>query len=167
MTVKISEMTEAAYPLSGEELIELVQGGNSRKALVSELSKSYSDSLVADVGMPSSDTWYDGPSVTLPAGKYLVNAHMTQIRNTTTAEHVYARISDGTNHYASTQMYHASAANTGVSLSLVAIIELEEETTIKLQGATSAGLAGSAMKAAMIANNSGNTATTITAVKVG
>jgi hypothetical protein len=123
-------------------------------------------SLSADVQMPSSNTWYNGPSVSLDAGTWLVTAHLTQVRAATTAETIYGRISDGTNHYASQQGYHASVSGTGVPMTMTAVITLGSTTTIRAQMATSAGNANSLIKAAMTANSAGNNASQITAIRV-
>lgn len=127
---------------------------------------SASGSLGADVQMPSTNTWYTGPSVSLAAGTWLVNCHMTQIRNATTAESIYARISNGSTHYASQQAYHPSASGSGCNVAMTAIITLAGTTTVSGQMATSAGATTSLIKAAMAANGAGNNASTITAIKL-
>lgn len=130
-------------------------------------SLSYAEAaLAANVSLTSSNTWYNGPAVTLGPGTWLLNAHVTHVRSATTAETVYARISDGTNHHASQQLYHASVSGTGVALYLTAVVTLATSTTLRIQCATSAGAAASAMKAAMTANGAGNNATQITAVRI-
>lgn len=123
--------------------------------------------LGADVQMPSSNTWYDGPTVSLAAGTWLVNCHMTQIRNATTAENIYARISDGTTHHASQQAYHPSASGSGCNVAMTTVLTVASTTTIKGQMATSAGSTNSLIKAAMAANGAGNNASIITAIKIG
>jgi hypothetical protein len=122
--------------------------------------------LAADVQLTANNTWYNGPSVTLGAGTWLVTCHLTHWRSTTTAETVYARISDGTNHHASTQYYHASVAGIGNNIAMTAILTLAGTTTIRGQMASSAGAATSLMKAALTANGAGNNASIITAIKV-
>lgn len=128
---------------------------------------SATGALAADVSLTTSNQWYDGPGVSLAAGTWLVAATITQVRAATTAETIYGRLTTGTAHYASTQMYHASVNGAGVTLSLNALITLAANTTIKCQCATSTGNANSRMKAALTANGSGNNATMITALKVG
>jgi hypothetical protein len=123
-------------------------------------------SLSADVQMPSSNTWYNGPGVSLAAGTWLVTAHLTQQRNATTAETIYGRISTGTTHYASQQAYHPSASGSGCNLCMTAIITLAGTTTITAQMATSAGATTSLIKAALSANGAGNNASQITAIKL-
>jgi hypothetical protein len=125
-----------------------------------------SASLGADVQMATTNQWYDGPSVSLEAGTWLVSSHTTVQRNATTAETIFNRVTDGTNHYASSQAYHPSASGASVNIALTSIIILDSTTTIKIQSATSAGATTVLMKAAISANGSGNNATKITAIKL-
>jgi hypothetical protein len=127
---------------------------------------STSAALANDVQLAVSNTWYDGPSVSLAAGTWLVNAHVTVVRTATTAITYFSRISDGTTHYASTQAYQGSVANHSDSMSLSAIVTLAGTTTIKIQTTSNAGATTALMKAATTANGSGNNATQITAIKV-
>jgi hypothetical protein len=123
-------------------------------------------SLSSDVQMPTSNTWYDGPSVSLAAGTWLINTHTTLARTATTALTYFNRLTDGTNHHASSSQYQASVANHTVSIGLSAVITLASTTTIKIQSASNAGATSVLMKAALLANGSGNNATQITAVKI-
>lgn len=123
-------------------------------------------SLGADVQLPVSSTWYDGPSLSLAAGTWLITGHISFWRTATTATIWFGRITDGTNHHASSQAYTTSVAGTGANVALTAIITLAGTTTIKLQGTTSAGATACLMKAATTANGSGNNATQITAIKL-
>jgi len=127
---------------------------------------SLSASLSANVSLTTTATWYDGPSLSLAAGTWLVIGRITHNRSATTAETIYARLGDGTNHYASTQFYHASVTGTGVVLPLNAVITLSATTTIKLQSTSSAGASTSVMLAALTANGSGNNATNIIAIRL-
>ena len=122
--------------------------------------------LSADVELAISNQWYDGPSVLLTSGTWLINTHLTQHRATTTAEFIYSRVSDGTTHYASTQQYHPSVSGISTSISLTTMITVASNTTIYLQAATSVGSANSLMKASLVTNGSGDNATQITAIKV-
>jgi hypothetical protein len=87
-------------------------------------------------------------------------------RNATTAVHWIARLTNGTTHYSSTQEYEPSASGHTCNLSLHAIVVLAAQTTVKLQGASSAGSTTSLMKAATPNGASGNNATRISAVKI-
>jgi len=123
-------------------------------------------SLSTDVQMPTSNTWYDGPSVSLAAGTWLVSTHTTFARTATTALTYYNRITDGTNHHASSSVYMASVANHSANVGLTAVFTLASTTTIKIQSTTNAGATSALMKAALLANGSGNNATQITAIKL-
>ena len=127
---------------------------------------SLSAALSANVSLTTTATWYDGPSVSLVAGTWLVIGRITHVRSATTAETIYARLGDGTKHYASTQFYHASVSGIGVVLPLNAVITLDATTTIKLQATSSAGASTSTMLAATTANGSGNNATNIIAIRL-
>lgn len=123
-------------------------------------------SLSADVALPTSNTWVDGPSLSLAAGTWLLTAHTTFWRTATTATTWFSRITDGTNHHASGQLYTASVAGIGGVVALTAVVTLASTTTIKIQGTTNAGAAACLMKAATTANGSGTNATQLVAVKV-
>lgn len=148
------------YWCDGTQWVDLSASGGG-------VLSSASAALAADVSLTTSNQWYDGPGVSLAAGTWLIAATITQVRAATTAETIFGRLTTGTVHYASTQMYHASVNGTGVTLGLNALITLAATTTIKCQCATSAGNTNSRMKAALTANGSGNNATMITAFKVG
>ena len=120
--------------------------------------------LAADVAMTNANTWYNGPSVSLAAGTWLVMASATVGRTGTTAGHYNVRISDSVTHYASVQQYHASVANNWAALSCNAIITLASTTTIYLQA--NGSIAADVLKAATPQNASGNNATGIVAVRV-
>jgi hypothetical protein len=126
-----------------------------------------SATLSADVQLPVTGTWYDGPTLSLAAGTWYVSGTVTFNRTATTATQWLARISDGTNHYASSQTYQGSVSGHTDSLSLTAIITLASTTTIRLQGTTTAGATACLMKASTPASSSGNNATIINAMKVG
>ena len=120
--------------------------------------------LATDVAMAAANTWYDGPTVSLAAGTWLVMASATLGRTTTTAGHYNIRISTGTTHYASVQQYHASVANNWAALSCNAIVTLASTTTIKLQA--SGTITSDVLKAATANNSSGNNATGLVAVRI-
>ncbi|CAB4140533.1 Phage tail repeat like [uncultured Caudovirales phage] len=120
--------------------------------------------LATDVAMASANTWYDGPSLSLAAGTWLILASATVGRTGTTAGSYNIRISTGTTHYASVQQYHASVANNWAALSCNAIVTLGATTTIKLQAAGT--VASDVLKAATPNSASGNNATGLVAVKI-
>ena len=144
---------------SGSEWIATAPSGSGSVSLTNA-----SAFLASDVSMASANTWYNGPSVSLAAGTWLVMASATVGRTTTTAGHYNLRISNGLTHYASVQQYHASVANNWAALSCNAIITLASTTTILLQAAGS--LTNDVLKATMPNNGSGANATGIVAVKI-
>jgi len=116
-----------------------------------------------DVAIAVANTWYDGCSLTLQAGTYLITAQITILRSTTTAMFRYARITDKTNHYASGEDYTPSVANQVSSISLTTIITLAGQTIIYLQGTSSQV---GTIKAAIHLNGSGSNATQLNAIKL-
>jgi hypothetical protein len=119
-----------------------------------------------DVSMASADTWYDGPSISLEAGTWLVLSQMQFNRTTTTAVQWTSRITDGTTHYASAQHSHASLSGHHVSIPLHAVVTLTETTTIKAQGAAATSSTAQSMLMATTSNSSGQNATQISAVRI-
>jgi hypothetical protein len=117
--------------------------------------------------MAATNTWYTGATVNLTAGTWLINAHITLNRTTTTAQQYQVRIHNTTDNvsYASSQQYQASAANAHVSMSLTAIITIAATKDVAIQGASSVST-NNLIKAATLANGSGNNATKITAIKL-
>ena len=120
--------------------------------------------LSADVTMTTAGTWYDGPSIALAAGTWLINAATLITRATGTAAFGYARVTNGTNHYASGVSYVSSVTNEAISVTLSVIVTLTAETVIKTQCTGSATTM--LIKAAMPVNGSGNNATIINAIKI-
>jgi hypothetical protein len=127
---------------------------------------SYSNNLTSDVQMPTSNSWYDAASIALPIGTFLINAQFTAMRNATTALTYFARLTNKTTHYASSQAYQTSVSGNSVNIFLTAVVTLASATTIYLQGAASSGAATVLIKAALSANGSGNNATQMTAIKL-
>lgn len=160
-TVSPGSYTNANITVDSKGRITAAANGSSSGSITNAEA-----ALAGDVQLPVSGTWYDGPGVSLAAGTWLVTGTITFWRTATTATIWFGRITDGTNHHASSQAYTASVAGTGVCVSLSAILTLTGTTTIKLQGTTSAGATACLMKAATTANGSGNNATQITAIRL-
>jgi hypothetical protein len=125
--------------------------------------------LTADVNLSANNSWTDAVTLSLAAGTWLLQGHVTFFRAVTTAVVFQARISDGTTHHASGQQQQPSVTpNNGTTISLSRVVTLSGTTTIRLQGACLSGASGSdnRMLAQLSANASGNTATVLTAVKI-
>lgn len=126
---------------------------------------SASANLAANVTMTNANQFYDGPTLALAAGTWMVFSVLTAGRAATGATAYTARISDGTTHYASTQFYQASVNPHVVSLSLISPpIVLAVPTTIKAQCA--ANVAASIIYAAGTVNGAGNNASHLRALKI-
>jgi hypothetical protein len=128
---------------------------------------SYADAtLAADVALAANNTWYDGPSVTLSSGTWVIHVGGHYRRGTTGAANVAIRAWDGTTAYAHAEVYHPSVTNVEVNPVAFGIAVLAGSATVTLQMLASSGNAAALMKAATAANGQGNIATRITAVKL-
>jgi hypothetical protein len=114
--------------------------------------------------MTSASTWYNGRSLSVPAGTWLVTGTITMGRTTTTAIRYSARITDGTNHYASASQYAPSVNPHYISIALSTILTLASTTTIYISGYATTG--GCVIKGAVADGASGNNATQLSAVKL-
>jgi len=122
--------------------------------------------LAANVALTVTGTWYDGPSVSLPAGTWLVVSHATLGRTATTAVKYVCRLSTGAVHHASSETYQGSVANHWVEVTLTTVVVVASTTVVKLQATTTAGAATNLLKAATADYGSGNNATQITAIRL-
>ena len=144
-----------------------LRGDNTWAAVSGGTITSAEGAASADVTMAATNTWYTGATVNLTAGTWLINAHITLNRTTTTAQQYQVRIHNTTDNvsYASSQQYQASVANAAVSMSLTAIITIAATKDVAIQAASSVST-NNLIKAATLANGSGNNATKITAIKL-
>jgi len=124
---------------------------------------STTSALSSDITMATAGTWYNGPSVTLAPGTYLVTAQATMGFLAATAHYSCARITDDTNHYASGQQRPVATNPAVGTIHLSAIVTLTTTTTIRLQGVSNTA---NCLMRAQTSYASGNTATQITAVKI-
>jgi hypothetical protein len=163
-TIGLDELSATGTPDS----TTFLRGDNTWAAPTATVSLTSAEgSASGDVTMTATNTWYTGASVALTAGTWLINAHITLNRTTTTAQQYQVRIHDTTNaaSHASSQQYQASVANAPVSMALTAIITLVGNATLVIQAASSTST-NNLIKAATLANGVGNNATQITAVKI-
>jgi len=119
--------------------------------------------LAADVALTTTNTYYDGPSVTLPAGTWVLFATLTiGTGGATTAS---AKIWDGTTVYASQEGTQGYAGTLPVALTPVSPpITLTATTTLKVSVAV--GTAGCALRTTMDQNPAGANATQLTAIPI-
>jgi hypothetical protein len=117
--------------------------------------------LGADVTLGSANTYYDGPSVSLAAGTWLLVAAL-MVQNTSSASDFTGKLWDGTTVASSGQV--SCASSYAGQLPLCALVTPGSTTTYKVSVACSA--TGGKIKAAATNNPAGNTASTLVALKV-
>ena len=168
-------------PAAGTELFQIKNNAGTRQiALTSDGKIKFADgttmntgittatnALSGDVTMTSANTYYDGPSVSLTAGTWLVVGTVT-INQGTSAAFLLARLWDGTTTYASAEHYALTTGASGnYAISISAIVTPGSTTTYKISCAT--GVTGAKIKAAApnALSTEGNTASHLRAIKVG
>jgi hypothetical protein len=124
-----------------------------------------SNYITSNVSMTSANTFYDGPSVSLAAGTWLVAATLVLLNNGGSAVDYTTKLWDGTNVYAGGEDTRPAGGYVALP-TIIALITLGSTTTIKCSAA--ANQASSTMYAAAINNNTGigNKVSGINAVKV-
>ena len=126
--------------------------------------------LGSNVTMTNANTWYDGPSVSLAAGTWIVICVLTCTPSTgvsNAAGKATGRLWDGTTTYASTEgnNYIGASGTAGPTpLPMVAIVTPGSTTSYK--GSAAATQGGSTLHAAAPDNGVGNNASTIVAVRL-
>lgn len=123
-----------------------------------------SNSISGDVTMPSASTYYDGPSVTLSAGTWLLTGTVTMLLGASTPRYT-AKLWDGTTVAASTDCDSNSASRSPISLSAVVTVSTGTPTW-KISVARVGGTAATAIKATTLSPTENN-ASTLTAIKIG
>lgn len=119
--------------------------------------------LGADVSIAASNTWYDGPSVSLAAGTWFIVGHVTVKSSLTgTLQHTTAKLWDGTTVLDSGETSFSSTDHHTITLS--GIVSLAGTTTLKISVATDNTF--TTLLAAASHNGAGNNASTIRAIKV-
>lgn len=126
----------------------------------------FTSSLGSNVQLSTSNTFANGPSLTLPAGTWLINCHAHFQKTTTTASQVTARIRAGATTIASQNAYHASLSGITLAFAMTAVVVLADETTVTLQMATTVGSTVALMRASAANNGDGNNATQINAIRL-
>ena len=119
------------------------------------------NNLSADVTMTNANQFYDGPSVSLVAGTWLVIGTVTLINSAT--GFVTAKLWNGTTASASAGGYHSTAAS-DIALSVSGIVTPGSTTTYKISVASNTTTA--TIRAVTSTNSPGNFASHIRAIKV-
>jgi hypothetical protein len=121
--------------------------------------------LAASVAMLNANDWYDGPTVSLSAGTWLVTATLSlRKQNATGAFNLSARISDGTTHHASAGQTWITQVSSNLSINMTAIVNLGATTTIRASANSS--LANCTILSATDHASSGANASVIAAVRI-
>ena len=133
-------------------------GGGSGGALTSQ-----SSALSADVTIAAANTYYDGPTISLVAGTWLLVAAVNVVYSGA-AENFTAKLWDGTTVYAAGQTQTPQAAAMGL-ISLAAVVSPGATTTYKVSVATQSATTA-LIKATAALNAAGNHNSYIYAVKI-
>ena len=121
--------------------------------------------LSADVATTTGGTWYNGPTITLTAGTWLIDSCVTIEKHTTTGTDSWAaRISTGSTHYASTEQSWNSRSGALATASLSCVITVASSTQIWVQVVSF--YSGGNIKAATVYSGSGNNASGINALRI-
>lgn len=121
--------------------------------------------LGADVNMSSANTFYDGPTVTLSAGTWLINARLFLLDPTGGAGIMSIKLWDGTTVATNFQFSGPASASWMAPAGLSAVVVVASGTPTWKISAASQGTTN-VIKAAGNTNISGNVASTISAVKI-
>jgi hypothetical protein len=153
--------------IQGPQGIQGIQGiqGEPGPAGVATLTYA-SAALGSAVSMPTTNTWYDGPAVSLTAGTWFVSGRVQFRRTATTATTWLARIFDGTAAVLSGQQYTASVSGNSCEINMSGVVVLAGAATLTVQGTTSAGNTACRMEPDTPQLSQGNHATNIVAVRI-
>ena len=124
---------------------------------------SQSATLSADVTMTSANVFYDGVSITLAAGTWLIIATVLVFDSGGFGGEAGAKLWDGTTVSASA-MFRPNVASASGEMTLSAIVAPVGSTTYKMSAVSTQ--ASWVIKAAQLSNGSGNNAGRISAVKI-
>jgi trimeric autotransporter adhesin len=128
-----------------------------------------SNALTTDVSMSSGSTFYDGGSISLGAGTWLITANATIESSNNSAMKITGKIWDGTTVYGASEGAVGSlggGAKGYVNVSINSLVTVSSTTSIKASYAST--IASCSLKAATADNNTGTSGktTTITAVRI-
>lgn len=123
--------------------------------------------LDADVNIAVAGTWYSGPTLTLPAGTWLIVGAANYLKNATGTGTATARLWDGTAAHASASMYHPSAAGVTMELTLPpTVVVLAGSTTLSLDLQSNSAGVSTFFRASTFTNGQGNNASKLVAIRL-
>jgi hypothetical protein len=141
-------------PVATGDLATAAQYNNLRSDVIAG-PPSQIARLGADVSMPTT-AWYDGPSLSLPAGTWLLIASLTFYGASNPT--VTVKLWNGTTVYGSGE---GNTGSTGrVTITALGKVTLATTTTVKVSAASSSA---ATMQAASASNGAGNNASTLVA----
>lgn len=128
------------------------------------------NSVAADIPMPLANTYYNGPSISLTEGRWVVIGGITVATPPSAGRSVAAKLWDG-----AAAVYHSgeafgvvTAAGSAVSISLCAtmiVLSADAPKTIEISAACT--IIDAIIKAATVYNGSGNNASSILGMRIG
>jgi hypothetical protein len=119
--------------------------------------------LGADVTMTSANTFYDGPTITVSPGTWLLVGEITGYTTVNSITQWTAKLWDGTNVVSSVQATQENDSSV-INLPLSALVTITTTTTYKISAANSS--AGATIKAATLNNSAGNNASRLNAIQL-
>jgi len=120
--------------------------------------------LAADVTMSTANTYYDGPSLSLGPGTWLILGTVELYSASATTPQYTAKLWDGTTTYAVGQFEAPGSASNPIQINLHAIVSPVGTTTYKVSAAASAN--SCLIKAAPLNNSPGNYASGMDAAQI-
>lgn len=137
--------------------------GKGKMTVPACVADSVSNQLSADVAMTLANTAYDGPSVTLTPGTWLLIGTVT-VLGPAGASKLTAKLWDGTTVESSSEQ--ALDAATAGSITLVGIVTLTPTSVLTYKITCLNTVAAGTIKAAAPDNAAGNTASTLVAMRI-
>jgi hypothetical protein len=163
-TYKIQAASTVASTGVMRALVPHNGGGKPATMLTASLVlSSVTAALGADVNISTANTYVDGPSVTVGAGTWLLEGHVTLL-DTSAASTFTAKLVTGSTNLASGEEA-SQGSSQPVTIALSTVVTPGSSTTYKISATGTASTNGK-IKAATPDNASGNTASTLVATSV-
>jgi hypothetical protein len=120
--------------------------------------------LTAPVTIVNANTFYDGPSLSLAAGTYVLTGevHCTA----TSARWFTAKLWDGTTQIGGAPAHYSSTAGGGITIPVFGYVVLGSTTTVKISVASDAGASGGTIQDTAPSNGVTDKASHLVAMKI-